>query len=151
MKLEIGSVSIEAEAEEVRFDFKVSDDCVRNSNSLGFAKTWRQQCWLNHDRNERKRKLVEMGKTAGSEYIAAHPDFKKIDKAFLVVEVANKSKHRFDPPNYELTMKDIEDGLVQAGIIEDDNSNVIVGTLFKASDVKDKDAVTMSMSFWRLA
>ena len=79
----------------------------RNSNNLGFARTWRQQCWINHDRNERKRKLVEMGKEAGKSY-----DGKPMSKAFLVVEVSNKTKQRFDPPNYELTMKDLEDGLV---------------------------------------
>lgn len=146
MKLEIGAISIEAEAEEVRFDFTIPDDCVRNSNNLGFARTWRQQCWINHDRNERKRKLVEMGKEAGKSY-----DGKPMSKAFLVVEVSNKTKQRFDPPNYELTMKDLEDGLVQAGVLEDDNSHVIVGTLFRALESKDRDAVHVNLVFYDLS
>lgn len=71
-------------------------------------------------------------------------------RAFLIVEVSNKTSQRFDPPNYELTMKDLEDGLVQAGVLEDDNSSVIVGTLFRALDEKDRSAAHVNLVFYEL-
>lgn len=146
MDIELDSFKISLNAkQEHRFDFTVPDDAVRTSNSLGFARSWRQQCFLNHDRNERKRKLVEMGREAGSSWSRA-----PMKRAFLIVEVSNKTNQRFDPPNWELTMKDLEDGLVQAGVLEDDSSSVIVGTLFRALETKDRDAAHVNLVFYEL-
>ena len=135
---------------EVRFDFTIPGDMIRNSNSLGYARSWKQQCFLNHDRNERKRKLVQTGLEAGLKFREEHPDFKMMTRAFLIVEVSNKTNQRFDPPNYELTMKDLEDGLVQANMLSDDNSSVIIGTLFRALDSKDRDSAHVNLVFYRL-
>ena len=34
------------------YKFILDDDCVRNSNNIGYGRTWRQQIWLNKQRNE---------------------------------------------------------------------------------------------------
>ena len=146
MELILDKLTIDlGDAEEHRFDFTIPDDALRTSNSLGFARSWKQQCFINHDRNERKRKLVEMGKEAGASW-----DKDPMKKAFLIVEVSNKTRQRFDPPNSELTMKDLEDGLVQAGVLEDDNSSVVIGTLFRALETKDRSSAHVNLVFYEL-
>lgn len=128
-----------------KFAFSLEDDMVRNSNHIGYARSWRQQCFLNHKRNEAKKKLVEAGKEAARLY-----DGDPLELAFCIVTVCNKTNHRFDPPNFELTEKDLMDGLVQGGVLVDDNSNVIVGTLFRAGESKDRDKYKMTIELFDL-
>ena len=105
------------------FTFYIDSADVMNSNKIGYAKTPRGQMALNGKRNTQKRRLVEMGHEA-AEGVVDSP----ITKAFVVCEVANTSSKRFfDPPNLELTEKHLMDGMVQTGLLTDDNSGVITG------------------------
>lgn len=113
-------------AVEYVFDFIIDTENVMNSNKIGYAKTSRGQMALNGQRNSQKRKLVEIGRDA-AEGIRTKP----MTKAFVICEISNSTSGRFDPPNLELTEKHLMDGMVQAGLLEDDNASVIVGgTLF---------------------
>ena len=128
------------------YKFILDDDCVRNSNNIGYGRTWRQQIWFNKQRNEQKAKLVELGKKAAETYSG-----KTMTRCFCVVDVTNKTNHRFDPPNFELTQKDLMDGIVQGGVLEDDNSRVIVGTLFRDGGEKMRTNYTMTIRLYDLS
>jgi hypothetical protein len=140
------SIDVDSSRKEV-FDFEISQDDIMNSNNLGYARTWRQQCFINHKRTEQKRKLVEMGKDATDNVDTSVP----FAKAFVLVEVTNLTNQRFDPPNYEPTEKHIMDGLVKGGLLIDDNSSVIQMTVFKElQEEKDRDNYKMRISVYRL-
>lgn len=104
------------------FMFLVDYSDVMNSNRVGYAKTMRGQMALNGQRNSQKRKLVKMGYDAAIGVVE-----KPITKAYVICEVTNSTNGKFDPPNLELTEKHLLDGMVQAGLISDDNASVITG------------------------
>lgn len=122
--IQIGDMSISMPDTTVEHDFTfiIDHSDVMNSNRVGYAKTMRGQMALNGQRNSQKRNLVKMGHDA-AEGIVDEP----ITKAYVLCEVTNSINGRFDPPNLELTEKHLLDGMVQAGLMVDDNSSVIVG------------------------
>jgi hypothetical protein len=139
-------IDIDSAAKEV-YDFTISQDDIMNSNNLGYAITWRQQCFINHKRTEQRKKLVQMGMDAANE----HCPSMSFGKVFVLVEVSNLTEQRFDPPNFEPTEKHIMDGLVKGGLLIDDNSNVIQMTVFKElQEEKDRDNYKMRISVYRL-
>lgn len=127
------------------FEFSVPKDKVMNSNNLGYARTWRQQCYINHQRTEHRKWLVELGKQASAKY-NEHP----IRHAFVVFHVSNLTEQRFDPPNFEPTEKHLMDGLVRNNVLVDDNSDVIEGTLFVPMECKDRDNYMMQIDIYDL-
>lgn len=133
---------------EWAFTFYIDSSDVMNSNKIGYAKTARGQMALNGKRNSQRKKLVQMGHDAALGKVDA-----PIERAFVVCEVANTSKdRRFDPPNLELTEKHLMDGMVQAGLLIDDNSGVITGgTLFVEHELTDDEKVQAGEFKGRLA
>ena len=110
------------------FKFSVHKDSVMNANGMGYAKTPRQQAFLNHKRNEARKALVEMGKSVKW---TEEP----IEHAICICEIANLTNGRFDPPNLEPTEKHLIDGLVQAGVLKDDAVFNLPATIF--TDTKE--------------
>lgn len=105
--------------------FEIPKDTFMNANDQGYARTWRQQCYVNHKRTEMRKALVAMGMEAAADW--PHPPLRR---AFVHCLVGNPTKNRFDPPNAEPTEKHILDGLVQSGVLVDDDHEVVAGTLF---------------------
>lgn len=122
IKIDEMNISMPNTTIEHDFTFFVDYSDVMNSNKVGYAKTMRGQMALNGQRNSQKRKLVKMGYDAAIGFVN-----KPITKAYVICEVTNSNNGRFDPPNLELTEKHLLDGMVQAGLLIDDNASVITG------------------------
>ena len=111
-------------ADRYTFDFDVPIEHVRNANGIGYAKTSRQQQYYNHKRLETKRLLKEMGESIDW-------DRPPLTRCISDVQVVNTTNQRFDPDNIQLTYKAILDGMVSKGVMEDDNSHILLGTVFR--------------------
>lgn len=120
-----------ADVPSYSFDFDVPIEHVRNANGIGYARTARQQNWLNRKRNESKQALKAMGESI--EW--SRPP---LERCIADVQVVNTTRQRFDPDNIQLTYKAILDGMVSKGVMEDDNSNILLGTLFREWEGRER-------------
>lgn len=127
------------------FEFEIPRDVFMNSNATGYVKSAKGQRYLNYTRTKQKQALVQLGRDAADQFHG-----RSIHKAFVVCSVSNPTNHRFDPPNAELTEKHILDGMVLEHVLEDDNKDVIVGTLFRYLDRKLKDHYLMQLDIYDL-
>ena len=118
-------------ADSYLFDFDVPIEYVRNANGIGYAKTARQQSWLNRKRNESKQALKAMGESI-------EWDRPPLTRCIADVQVVNTTHQRFDPDNIQLTYKAILDGMVSKGVMEDDNSHILLGTMFREWEGKER-------------
>lgn len=135
-----------ADVPSYSFDFDVPIEHVRNANGIGYAKTARQQNWLNRKRNESKQALKAMG--ASIEW-----DRPPLERCISDVQVVNTTYQRFDPDNIQLTYKAILDGMVSKGVMEDDNSHILLGTMFRewAGHERTKGVYHMRVTLYDLS
>lgn len=120
-----------ADVPSYTFDFDVPIELVRNANGIGYAKTMRQQRFYNHRRNESKKALKAMGESI-------EWDGPPLARCISDVQVVNTTRQRFDPDNIQLTYKAILDGMVSKGVMEDDNSRILLGTLFREWEGRER-------------
>lgn len=113
------------------FDFDVPIEHVRNANGMGYARTARQQSYCNHKRNEARQALRDMGSSV-------EWDRPPMTRCIADVQVVNSTRQRFDPDNIQLTYKALMDGMVSSGVMEDDNSHVLLGTMFREWEGKER-------------
>ena len=118
-------------ADSYSFDFDVPIEHVRNANGIGYAKTARQQSWLNRKRNESKQALKAMGESI-------EWNRPPLTRCIADVQVVNTTHQRFDPDNIQLTYKALMDGMVSKGVMEDDNSHILLGTLFREWEGRER-------------
>jgi hypothetical protein len=129
--IQLDEYSIEIDSSEsFAYNFAISGDDFINLNGIGYCKTQRQQAYKNHLMNVARDNLREMGAKAAENNLPSEP----ISKAFIEAECLNKTNRKFDAPNFAVTFKHIEDALVSAGVLVDDNNNVVKGTLFRELD-----------------
>lgn len=112
-----------------KFVFDVEKDMVMSSNDIPFCKTIRQMNYVKHLHMKRKQFLVSIGKDAAESFIGD-----PMTRVFIVVDVRNHTNKKFDAENLQLTEKHILDGLVDGGVLEDDNSDIVLGTLFRKGE-----------------
>jgi len=60
-----------------------------------------------------------------------------MSKAHVTVTVHKTTNHRFDPANLAPTAKAIVDGLVDAGVLDDDDRTRLVGPDMRAGERRD--------------
>lgn len=128
------SFTIPNGSNEYRFSFDIPKDDFMSANDIPFVRSPKQSAYFKHLHIRRKQNLVALGKRTAEEQYSGDP----IKKAFIVVEARNYTNHRFDAENSEITFKHIQDGLVQGGVLEDDNSNVVMGTMFILGERSDQ-------------
>lgn len=118
-------IALPESTHEIVFSFDIPKDDFMSANDIPFVRSPRQASYFKHLHVTRKQNLVRLGQEAARSY-SGDP----ISSAFIIVEARNYTNHRFDAENAELTFKHIEDGLVQGGVLEDDSSKIVHGTLF---------------------
>jgi len=85
--------------------------------------------WLTlNDRDSwhRRKKLTEYYRQAAIN-AAVEVDLPALQKAHIFAWVSYGNNRRLDPHNYMLTAKAVIDGLVEYGVLPDDNSRYLIG------------------------
>lgn len=139
------SLVLPESAKKYSFSFAIPKDKFMNSNATGYARTASQQRFANFNRIKQRQFLVDLGKQAAQDFGQA-----PLTNVLVICSVSNPTNHRFDPPNAELTEKHIMDGLVQGGLLEDDNRSIVKGTLFQYLNKKQKDVYLMTIDIYDL-
>lgn len=87
--------------------------------------------WLNvndHNMHPKARaKIVKLWREAGRLAWEAHPARRQLEHAHVVVYVHRASNTRSDAGNFYPTAKAVMDGMVDAGMLPDDNDNYLTG------------------------
>ena len=73
-----------------------------------------------------------------------------LERARLVVEIAFPDRRRRDPHNYMATVKPIVDGLVDAGVLPDDDAEHLLGPDLRRAPAVSEKNLGQSMYDFRL-
>lgn len=109
------------------FEFTIPRGWQLNSNK---ALHYRQKA-------ERVAALREQARQAGAAWLATHQP--PTPPTHLIVTVIPATRRRTDPPNWWPTVKPLIDGLVDAGLLEDDSSEFIWRTSFQRGSHDERD------------
>lgn len=118
------------------------------TQSIGFSylvhvpKAPLKRPWLSaNDRDHwgRRRGLTEHYRTKTAELVrAAHGDRPPADFLHVIAILAFGDEKRRDPHNYILTAKACVDGIVDAGVVFDDNSKHVIGPDMRRNEKLDE-------------
>lgn len=97
-----------------------------------------------HQRANLTRQWRALGRTAGETLQANNPTH--YSRATVTYTTTKTTRRRYDPPNLYPTYKAILDGLVDAGIFDDDNSDIITQHTFTRGNLGTIEQATITIT-----
>lgn len=97
-----------------------------------------------HQRANLTRQWRTLGRTAGETLQAHTPTH--YTRAHVTYTTTKTTRRRYDPPNLYPTYKALLDGLVDAGIFDDDNSDIITQHTFTRGNLGAIEQATITIT-----